>query len=64
MSVPWEHDCKRCLYNTEPKANACKACAKEMFRESVEALPDGEFKKFCEDNFALIVGEDDDDSVG
>ena len=51
--IPWEHDCKRCLYNTEPKANACAECI-------IDALPDGAVKDVCKENIELIVGDEDD----
>lgn len=28
--IPWEHDCKTCLYNTEPKAKACEECRRDL----------------------------------
>lgn len=29
-NIKWEHDCKTCLYNTEPKAGACEECRQNM----------------------------------
>ena len=28
--IPWEHNCKTCLYNTEPKAKACEECRRDL----------------------------------
>lgn len=28
--IKWEHDCKTCLYNTEPKAKACEECRRDL----------------------------------
>ena len=28
--IPWEHDCKTCLYNTEPKTKACEECRRDL----------------------------------
>ena len=28
--IAWEHDCRTCLYNTEPKAKACEECRRDL----------------------------------
>lgn len=34
--IPWEHDCKTCLYNTEPKAKACEKCRRGFTADIID----------------------------
>ena len=53
--IPWEHDCKRCLYNTEPKAGACEECKQNMVWKAGDKFASVDKLKTLSTDWVLVV---------
>ena len=53
--IKWEHDCKTCLYNTEPKAGACEECGQNMVWKAGDKFVSADELKTLSTDWVLVV---------